>query len=251
MMDLRLNPPAVLLLVALVGAGAFAAGRSMPSAPPEPVSASVPAAREKPMETDNPGSDELPPGHVPVNGAGAAGEMPPGHPRVDSTDPSGASGSGAGTPANGAPGGGPGSLAWKAPPRWQVAPNTSSMRLATYRVPKAPGDSDDGELSIMQAGGTVEANADRWVGQFDPAGQKTAKRSTKTVGNLTVTLVEVQGNYAGMGMGKQASGAGWALLGAIVPTPGMPYFFKLTGPAKTVAAARGEFDAFVASLAQQ
>jgi hypothetical protein len=249
MKDLRLNPSAVLLLVALVGAGAFAAGRSMPSAPAEPAFASAP--RQKAAEPDNPATDELPPGHVPINGAGAVGEMPPGHPRVESTDPSGTTDTVAPTSPEDTPNRGPGSLVWKAPPRWQIAPNSSSMRLATYRIPKAPGDSDDAELSIMQAGGTVEANADRWVGQFDPAGQKTAKRSTKTVGSLTVTLVEVQGNYAGMGMGKQASGTGWALLGAIVPTPGMPYFFKLTGPAKTVSAAHGEFDAFVASLAPQ
>jgi hypothetical protein len=250
MTDLRLNPSATLLLVAVVGAGAFAAGRSMPSAPASAPAAIAPSSpRETAREPETDESDPLPPGHVPVNGTGTAGTMPAGHPRVDSMDPSGAamSAPGAGEPSNGAQG----SIGWKAPVRWAVAPNTSSMRLATYRVPKAPGDSDDGELSIMQAGGTVEANADRWVGQFDPAGQKTAKRSTKNVGTLSVTVVEVQGNYAGMGMGKQASGTGWALLGAIVPTATMPYFFKLTGPAKTVAAARGEFDALVASLTPQ
>jgi hypothetical protein len=122
------------------------------------------------------------------------------------------------------------------------------MRLATYRVPRATGDSDDAELSIMQAGGTVEANATRWVGQFDAEGQKTAKRTTRKVGALEITVVEVQGTFTG-GMGKEpTSGAGFALLGAIVATPGMPHFFKLTGPAKTVLAARAEFDALVASL---
>ena len=37
---------------------------------------------------------------------------------------------------------------------------------------------------------------------------------------------------------------GWALLGAIVETQ-TPTFFKMTGPEKTVLAARGDFDKFV------
>jgi hypothetical protein len=139
-------------------------------------------------------------------------------------------------------------LEWKAPARWQIAPNASTMRLATYRIPHVQGDSVDPELSIIRAGGSVEANADRWVGQFDAAGQKTAKRSVRKVGAFDVTIVEVEGTYSG-GMGKDSGPAsGWALLGAIVPTAEMPHFFKLTGPAKSVAAARADFDAFVGGI---
>ena len=153
----------------------------------------------------------------------------------------------------------PSSLEWKAPARWQSVPNTSTMRLATYRVPRAPGDSEDAELAITQAGGSVEANAVRWIGQFDAAGQKTAKRSTRKVGALEIAIVEAQGNYAdgmGMGMGTEphagsGSGSGRALLGAIISTPGTPHFLKLTGPAKSVLAARAEFDAMIASLVQR
>jgi hypothetical protein len=65
---------------------------------------------------------------------------------------------------------------------------------------------------------------------------------------LDVTVVEAQGTYSG-GMAKDASsGSGYALLGAIVSTPGMPHFFKLTGPARSVLAARTEFDQMIANL---
>jgi hypothetical protein len=123
------------------------------------------------------------------------------------------------------------------------------MRLATYKIPRVQGDPADPELSIVAAGGSVEANADRWVGQFDAEGQKTAKRSTRKVGALDVTIVDVQGTFSG-GMGPAAGpSADWALLGAIVPAADTLYFFKLTGPAKSVAAARAEFDAFANHLA--
>ena len=174
-------------------------------------------------------SDEaLPPGHPPMNGAGAGALA---------------------APPLGAASGAPSTLGWKIPARWQSAPNTSSMRLATYRIPHAPGDTEDGDLSITQAGGSVEANAARWVGQFDEASQKSAKRTTRKVGALEITIVEAKGASTGMAAGASAA-SDRALLGAIVPTPGMPHFFKLTGPAKTVLAARAEFDALVASFAQ-
>jgi hypothetical protein len=196
-------------------------------------------------------SDEpLPPGHPPTNGAGAgagaAGEkLPPGHPQLDGTEMPKMPGSAAAPAEPGAPS----TLDWKIPARWVSAPNPSPMRLATYRVPRAAGDTEDGDLSITQAGGSVDANAARWIAQFDEAGQKTAKRSTRKVGNLEITIVEARGSYTGMAAGASAT-SDRALLGAIVPTPGMPHFFKLTGPAKSVLAARAEFDALVASFAQ-
>lgn len=257
MKDVRLSLPTVAAIVAIASAGAFAAGRSMPSAP-EPTStapASPPPAAAPPMGMGGMGgmgaNDEaLPPGHPPTNGAGAGagagtGAMPAGHPPVDSQ------GQGAAAAATDLAPAQESSLDWKAPPRWQSVPNTSSMRLATYRIPRAEGDAEDGDLSIMQAGGSVDANAERWIGQFDAPSQKSAKRTTRKVGGLDVTIVEVQGNYSG-GMGKSpAAGSTTALLGAIVSTPGMPHFFKLTGPVKTVTAARVEFDAMIASLASR
>jgi hypothetical protein len=41
---------------------------------------------------------------------------------------------------------------------------------------------------------------------------------------------------------------GWALLGAIVETPGSPYFFKMLGPSPSIQTARPSFDRLLASL---
>lgn len=242
----RLSLTGVFGIVAISSAAAFALGRSTSPAGSaigsEPPSTSPPAAMPTslPMaESDEP----LPPGHPSMKGAGpgTTGEqMPPGHPQVNAADmPSGAV---AAAPA-------PASLEWKIPARWQSAPNTSPMRLATYRIPRAAGDTEDGDLSITQAGGTVDANAARWVAQFDEAGQKTAKRTARKVGAFDITIVEAKGNYTGMAAGAAAT-SDRAMLGAIVPTPGMPHFFKLTGPAKTVLAARAEFESLVSSFVQ-
>jgi hypothetical protein len=236
--EVRLSVPSLVMIVAIVGAGAFAAGRTMPSDSSQPVATSSPRRADAPASTEEV-DDPMPPGHpATARGGVPPAELPAGHPAVDTA-----------TPTGNDPGAFPqATLQWKAPARWQLAPNASTMRIATYRIPHAAGDTVDAELSIIRAGGTVEANADRWVGQFDTAGQKSAKRSTRAVGRLDVTLVEVTGTYSGAMTKEATPTSDWALLGAIVPTPDMPHFFKLTGPAKTVAAARAEFDAFVGSL---
>jgi hypothetical protein len=242
MTNVRVSLPSVLLIVGITSAAAFVAGRSTSSADGEAASAPPPPS-PPPAARPVAGEDEpLPPGHPPTGGSDpmSAQSLPVGHPPVDPMDPAASP-----SPPSAAP---QSTLEYKAPARWVLVPNASTMRLATYRVPRAAGDTEDAELSITQAGGSVSANADRWVGQFDAEGQKTAKRSTRNVGTLAVTIVEVQGKFEG-GMGKDG-GAGWALLGAIVATPGMPHFFKLTGPAKTVLGARAEFDGMIGTLVQ-
>jgi hypothetical protein len=235
MKDIRLGLPSVLMLVAVVGAGAFAAGRSLPPPPAPMRTESAPAPGPTEMEFEE-GEDLPPAGHLP-----AGMDLPPGHPSIDSMQGPGAGG---GTEL---PAAGESSLAWTAPARWQAVPNASSMRLATYRVPRADGDAADPELSITQAGGSAEANADRWLGQFDAEARKGAHRSTRKVGAFEVLVVDVRGTFSG-GMGSSGPQPGWALLGAIVQTPGMPHFFKLTGPAKSVLMARADFDALIASV---
>jgi hypothetical protein len=125
------------------------------------------------------------------------------------------------------------------------------MRKATYRIPAAPGDSEDAELSVSQAGGTVEMNIQRWAGQFQQKPGEAVKRSERTVSGLKVTLVEVQGTFTGSGMPGAPPGApkpSFALLGAIVETEGAFTFFKLTGPEKTIAAAKADFDKLIESI---
>jgi hypothetical protein len=225
MSEIRMKLPTFILLLAVVAGGSFAAGSAIPTTSASPVHTAEVAAEPEPME---PAEQQLPPGHPPVDDTMQAPGMMPNAGDVPAADPS--------------------ALDWKAPARWQIVPNTNTMRLATYRIPHAPGDATDAELSVTRAGGSPDANAERWIGQFADDGTRTSKRSTRKVGLLEVSIVEVQGAYAG-GMSKEgASQTGWALLGAIVPAGTTPYFFKLTGPAKSVLAARSEFDALVGSL---
>jgi hypothetical protein len=166
--------------------------------------------------------------------------LPPNHPPMGGTP---SFGSGTPAPANEAA-----EIAWTLPPNWHTVPNPSPMRIATYRVPRAPGETEEAELSVTRAGGTANSNADRWIAQFDRTAS--GAREEKTIEGFKVTVVSVDGTFLGGGMMGAPSSprAGWALLGAIVETPGLPYFFKLVGPANTVSAARAPFQTMIAGM---
>jgi hypothetical protein len=148
------------------------------------------------------------------------------------------------------------SLRWQDPSGWKREEPSSPMRKATYRIPKAAGDPEDGELGVFQfgsSGGTVQANMDRWIKQFDGVKPGDVKRDMQSVDGMRVHRVEIPtGTYkSGMPGGPTTPKQDFAMLGAIVEAPGGAWFFKLTGPKKTVTQAKTDFDAMVASMRKQ
>jgi hypothetical protein len=141
---------------------------------------------------------------------------------------------------------------WVMPASWK-AEAERPMRLATYTV--APG-AECGVYYFGQGqGGSVEANLDRWIGQFLQADGKPSKSAAKvarrTVHGLPVNTVDVSGAYTGMGGPTAQPGpavSGYRLLGAIVEAPQGSIFFKFVGPAKTIAQNQAAFDKMIASL---
>ena len=226
--------PAFLLAAGLIGGGAFAVFHTGAAANAEEKMAPI-------AETHSTADDPLPM-TAPGFAGDSTGALPPGHPPIAGSSNDMAGGSATDTTPKPA-------QFWTAPPTWKSLPNPSAMRLATYRIPRAVGDSQDTDLSVVQAGGTADANIQRWLGQFDQAGKET--QTIKVVRGMKVTIIEVQGAYLGGGMtadNQPAALPGYALLAAIVETPGTPTFFKMVGPVKSVAAARPAFGALLASV---
>src|SRR5262245_13871256 len=152
-------------------------------------------------------------------------------------------------------------LTFNAPATWKSVPTSSSMRVAQYALPHATGDTEDAELVLYYfggSGGSVEANIERWLGQMQqPDGKPSsamAKRESRTVNTLKVTLVDVSGTYVAEmtpGAKERHNSPNFRLRAAVIETPNGPYFIKLTGPAKTVAGADKTFEQFLGSLKYQ
>jgi hypothetical protein len=131
------------------------------------------------------------------------------------------------------------------------------MRKASYEVPHASGDAEDGELAVFYfgpgQGGGIDANVDRWVKQFSGVSPGEVKRADRQANGLRQHTVDIQhGTFDAGQMAMSASAAGpkkdYALAGAIVEAPSGAYFFKMTGPARTVAAAHAAFLALLDSV---
>lgn len=141
-------------------------------------------------------------------------------------------------------------LTWRVPKRWTID-LAQGMRVASYLVPAAGGEG--GECAVYYfgrgQGGGVEANLQRWMGEFQPLDDHAVKKLRP--GGLEVTRIEARGTYVAhsmRGADSPAQKPNWALIGAIVDGPKGEVFWKLVGPAAAVDAAAKEFDGMLGSL---
>jgi hypothetical protein len=134
------------------------------------------------------------------------------------------------------------------------------MRQAQFRLPRVDGDPEDAELVVFYfqgSGGGVQANIDRWIGQFkkpdgSPAADQ-ARTSRRETNGIQLTIVDVSGTYmssSGPMLSEVQDKPGFRMLGAVAEAGSGPWFFKLTGPAKTVARWEPQFHSFLDTVRQ-
>ncbi|MDX1969867.1 MAG: hypothetical protein SFV23_22025 [Planctomycetaceae bacterium] len=124
------------------------------------------------------------------------------------------------------------------PAGWEERPVASEFIQAEYRV---SGEAGPARMTLSSAGGSVEANLERWQGQFQRGPNDAApERDTVAVDGVEATIIELNGTFTD-GFSKDGPQRNWCMLGAIIPTGPANFFLKLTGPRETVAAHRDEF----------
>lgn len=150
-----------------------------------------------------------------------------------------------------------GSFSLAAPEGWKRVQPKSGIVETEFEIP-SEGDLAAGRMTVMGAGGTVQANVDRWIGQFaqpdgSPTKDKTSTKELKLAG-CAVTMVDIPGTYKDMPGGPFAGGKtverpDYRMLAAIIETPeGGNYFLKFYGPAATVAKYADGFKAMIEGL---
>jgi gluconolactonase len=127
------------------------------------------------------------------------------------------------------------------PKTWEKQQPTSRLRLGQFSIPAAEGDKEPSELAIFPPfGGSVQANVDRWIGQFEGQGREMkATQGESTQGKYV--FVELTGTYKkpiGPPIAQMTESVpDYKMLGVILTLKdGGNVFLKLTGPKKTVAA---------------
>ena len=129
----------------------------------------------------------------------------------------------------------------------EFARTKPASRIVQHEFKVGEGDAL-ARLTMMPAGGGVEANIKRWKGQFAGGDEEAQKTEKLEVGEWVIHIVDVSGSYAervGGGPffgGKTVQRENYAMAGAIIVEPeGRQFFVKLIGPADTVKANREKF----------
>ncbi len=127
-----------------------------------------------------------------------------------------------------------------APSSWETVPPKSGIIQYEFKAPKDKKE-DTARITIMQATGGIDANIDRWIGQFDGVKDSEVKKEKKDIAGATVHIVDISGTYKeSMGGGPFAPGKvekreNYRMLGAIIETKEAgTIFVKMTGPQATV-----------------
>jgi hypothetical protein len=141
-------------------------------------------------------------------------------------------------------------LALNVPENWKQKTQSSEMRVAELEVPAAGDDKEPGEFVVFWFGeggaGGVQANIQRWTNQLEAEGRK-VKIVTGEASGGKYTLVDLTGTYnksIGPPIAKKSKRLpGWRVLNVFIETDAGPYFLKLDGPEKTIAAVENDFRA--------
>ena len=149
-------------------------------------------------------------------------------------------------------------LRFDKPVEWIREETRSPTRIAAFALPRTEGDVEDAELAVFYfggGGGSVEENLERWTNQMiQPDGRPSSDVATTTsfeANGLPVTVLDVPGTFGAEvkpGSGMRYFKRGFHLRAAVVETPDGPYFFKLTGPSRTVQRWRASFARLLESM---
>lgn len=150
-----------------------------------------------------------------------------------------------------------GKLTLTAPEGWKKIQPRVRIIEHEYQIDPVEGDKEKGRMTVMGAGGSIQDNLDRWIGQFSqPDGSESkdkAKTEKKTVAGQEVHILDIQGTYKDS-PGPFAGGAvtnrpNYRMLAAIIVTPDSGnYFVKFYGPEKTVSENKEKFEKMIESL---
>jgi hypothetical protein len=133
------------------------------------------------------------------------------------------------------------------PTTWKTMPPKSNIVQYEFKTP-VEGDKT-ARITIMSAGGSIESNIERWVGQFEGAKKEDIQVEKKEVETTTVHIVEIAGTFKESMGGPFAPGGGkvtkmenYKMLGGILELKdGEKVFIKATGPAEIIGGMKEGF----------
>jgi len=140
-------------------------------------------------------------------------------------------------------------ITFSIPTGWrEVALSPQQMGFVDARF-TVPADKEELQLTCSSIGGGIDANVERWIGQFVmPPNEKPLIESVK-VGNVDAKWVELHGKFNPGMMSREGPKEDWRMIGIGIGIPmgEHDFYLKLTGPNAAVSGVRDAFRTFVQS----
>ena len=143
-----------------------------------------------------------------------------------------------------------GALLLNVPETWKFMKPKSRFRAGQFQVPAAKGDPQAADLIVYyfgkNSGGGIDANIERWEGQFSAKQGKSKVTRGKTKDGHVYVVLDLSGTYdqpvgpPALGRTKPMKGARMLAVILTVKSKGN-YFLKFTGATGTVTAAAAAF----------
>lgn len=140
-----------------------------------------------------------------------------------------------------------GEFAFDRPAGWGWIAAASPMRKAQLMVKGNDGATADVVFFHFGPGqgGTVEANVQRWVAQFED-GKSSSKK--ETINGKEITFVEATGTFlSGMPGTPSVPLEGFAMRGAILESPQGDVYVKMTGPLSLIETSAADFEKMISA----
>ncbi len=146
-----------------------------------------------------------------------------------------------------------GKLQMSAADNWQKKKPQNNIIEYEFAVPKAEGDENDGRVTMMGAGGSVEQNLERWTGQFEQpdGGAAKAKIKQEKIAGCDVHLLDISGTFKDKPpfSGTEVKRPGYRMFAAVIVSKDLGnYFVKFYGPQRTVAENEKAFTKMIESI---
>ncbi|MBI3820831.1 MAG: hypothetical protein HY286_19240 [Planctomycetes bacterium] len=152
----------------------------------------------------------------------------------------------------------PAGIQFDIPNGWKRLQPKSTMRIAELTVPRSTGDASDPTITVFFFGGNAgnfDANVTRWLSQVATADGKPLAIEQAKIGEIkgatrTFKTFEAEGNITETNPQMQVTGKinNGILINATAENAAGAFFFRFAGPAKSVAAARADFENMLKSV---
>ncbi|QDT42462.1 hypothetical protein Pan241w_25460 [Gimesia alba] len=138
-------------------------------------------------------------------------------------------------------------IQFRVPAGWEqvaLTPAQQGMISASFKIPQA---GNGVKLTLSSVGGGIDANIQRWKGQFQLPPGEAPLQETIRIDHVDAIWLDLRGTFDSGPAINSSVALGMRMIGVAIPRSPRDFYLKLTGPREQLLKAEAEFREFVKS----